>query len=790
MSENTSSVVEEIRKHLAQVNVPNPGSSVYKEECMFSFDTPESENGLFVNLSTFLSFGSDYVLLDHQKTGQRVYLHQKWTKIIEEQPEKEENKAPTKLAIGTDDGFQIDQEKFHYDKEHAIVLLPSMDRVPYPNTELPIGIQMSVDAILAMDDASKVVAVEQWEEKRKVSKYANDLVQLDCGYTISPDPKQWKCYDSGMTENLWLNLSTGVIGSGRRNFDGTGGTGAALKHYNETGKKYPLAVKLGTITPQGADVFSYAEDENDMVEDPKLAEHLAHWGINMMQMQKTEKTMAELDIDLNMKYDFSTLLEEGVEKIPLSGPGYIGLRNLGNSCYCNTIYQVLFSLGAIQERYLNPAQEIFASADARPAKDLTVQLSKLAVGLGTDKYQPQGFISPQMIKGLLGEGHPSFSTNLQQDALEYFQHLLTKIQRSDKARNEAALDVTKHFRFDLETRIQCNESKQVRYTSNESNALSLQIPVESATNHAAVAEYEAKVADGSVDSSAPPVRLHIPFESLLENFLAPDVIDGFKSSATGKTGTATRTVRFKTFPNFLMVHLCRYILAENWTAKKLDADIPMPEKISLESLRGSGLQPGETELPNSDEPSNEPVADEAIVSQLTVMGFSENACARAALAVQNSSADAAMNWLLEHSMDPDINDPLPSSKPSGDGEVNQESLAMLLSMGLDPSHAAKGLRETGGDIERAVEWCFSHEQSSDEPMSEANAAPELPSGPADYELCAIISHIGSNMSSGHYVCHIKKNGKWALFNDRKVCESTRPPFTMGYLYLYARTNQS
>ena len=33
-----------------------------------------------------------------------------------------------------------------------------------------------------------------------------------------------------------------------------------------------------------ADVFSY--DEDDMVDDPKLAAHLAHFGINMMIMEK------------------------------------------------------------------------------------------------------------------------------------------------------------------------------------------------------------------------------------------------------------------------------------------------------------------------------------------------------------------------------------------------------------------------------------------------------------------------------------------------------------------------
>lgn len=69
-----------------------------------------------------------------------------------------------------------------------------------------------------------------------------------------------------------------------QNWDGSGGSGAALRHYEATGGRYPLAVKLGTITPHGADVYSYAPDENDMVLDPHLARHLSHWGINMMQV--------------------------------------------------------------------------------------------------------------------------------------------------------------------------------------------------------------------------------------------------------------------------------------------------------------------------------------------------------------------------------------------------------------------------------------------------------------------------------------------------------------------------
>ncbi|MFS7985991.1 putative ubiquitinyl hydrolase 1 [Helianthus anomalus] len=63
-----------------------------------------------------------------------------------------------------------------------------------------------------------------------------------------------------------------MILCGRKLWDGSGGNNHAIEHYNET--HYPLAVKLGTITsdPEGADVFSYPED--DSVTDPLLAEHL------------------------------------------------------------------------------------------------------------------------------------------------------------------------------------------------------------------------------------------------------------------------------------------------------------------------------------------------------------------------------------------------------------------------------------------------------------------------------------------------------------------------------------
>lgn len=57
-----------------------------------------------------------------------------------------------------------------------------------------------------------------------------------------------------------------------------------------------------------------------------------------------------------------------------------------------------------------------------------------------------------------------------------------------------------------------------------------------------------------------------------------------------------------------------------------------------------------------------------------------------------------------------------------------------------------------------------------------------------YKLIAFISHMGSSSMVGHYVCHIKKEGRWVIFNDEKVAVSQNPPIDLGYLYVYERMN--
>jgi ubiquitin carboxyl-terminal hydrolase 5/13 len=67
---------------------------------------------------------------------------------------------------------------------------------------------------------------------------------------------------------------------------------------------------------------------------------LAHWGINISKVVQTEKSLAEMQLDLQYKYSFNMSTETGEPLTPVFGPGLTGLQNLGNSCYVASVIQV------------------------------------------------------------------------------------------------------------------------------------------------------------------------------------------------------------------------------------------------------------------------------------------------------------------------------------------------------------------------------------------------------------------------------------------------------------------
>nr|XP_033815364.1 ubiquitin carboxyl-terminal hydrolase 13 isoform X4 [Geotrypetes seraphini] len=714
--------------YMPTIRVPRTDDRVYKSECAFSYDSPESEGGLYVCMNTFLGFGREHVERHYRKTGQCVYLHLK--RHVREKatgaaggtfPRRRNGKIFLDLESNTDPNG----DDYEYEDEAKLVIFPDHFEIALPNIEeLPALVTIACDAVLHAKSPYQKQDPESWEELH-VSKYANSLVQMDNGVKIPPSG--WKCAKCDLRDNLWLNLTDGSVLCGRWFFDGRGGNGHALDHYKEMG--YPLAVKLGTITPDGADVYSFEEEE--AVIDPHVAKHLAHFGIDMLQMHTPQL------------------------------PG----------------------------------------------------------------------ISSRMLKALISKGHLEFSSSRLQDAQELFLHLINLVERNGIG-SENPSDV---FRFLVEERVQCCQSRKVRYTERVDYLMQLPVAMEAATNRDELIAYELKKKEAEMLKRPPPelVRARVPFSACLQAFTEPENVNDFWSSALQAKSAGIKTSRFASFPEYLVVQIKKFTFGLHWVPKKFDVSVDMPDLLDINHLRAVGLQPGEEELPDIAPPiiipedpkgrwmnhfMDSPEVDESSVMQLAEMGFPLEACRKAVYYTGNMGAEVAFNWIIAHMEEPDFAEPLTipgmgsvaSASPAAVGLRAMESpppeeiVAIITSMGFQRNQAIQALKATKNNLERALEWIFSHPESEEESASASDAVkagnsangniaaaaqpegPRVKDGSGRYKLFGFISHMGPSTMCGHYVCHIKKEGRWVIYNDHKVCASERLPKDLGYIYFYHR----
>lgn len=600
-----------------------------------------------------------------------------------------------------------------------------------------------VDGIMKANTFSRKEEVKAWEQELTSCKHIL-LLQQQPSRKIEQGALG-HCCACDLNENLWLCLQCGNLGCGRKQMGGVDGNSHALGHALEC--SHGVAVKLGSITPEGtADVYCYGCDEERI--DDKLGEHLAHWGIILAERQKTEKSLTEMQIEQNLKWDFSMTTEDGKELKPLFGPGLTGLKNLGNSCYLASILQCLFDMPSFQERYFRPNDDLPMVQD--PAEDLETQLRKLGDGMWSGRYSKpdpdvtgesvthQKGIAPAMFKHLIGRGHEEFSTMRQQDAFELLQHLFKLVTRSQHPGELS--DPTRQFRFVLEQRLQCLGCKKVRYSTNEQDNIFIDVPLE-----------KLPAEEGSEASA---VYKPVTLKECLDNFTATEKVELTCSACGSKDGYTKRSL-FKTLPDVLVVN-ARKMTVVNWVPIKVDVPVIVPDEMfALDEYLSQGLQPSEEQLP--DEPAAAApafVPDANAVAQLEAMGFPRNRCERALHVTGNSDANAAMEWLFGHMEDPDIDDPLDlgGQPAAAGGSADPEKIEMLGAMGFAAPQAKKALKETGGDVERAVEWLFSHPDDQGLEEDAPSNAVQEPAGdatlPANFELRSIVCHKGTSIHAG------------------------------------------
>lgn len=368
--------------------------------------------------------------------------------------------------------------------------------------------------------------------------------------------------------------------------------------------------------------------------------------------------------------------------------------------------------------------------------DLLVQISKLATALTNGVYaipkeeleadgpaHPKYRLAPRMFKHLIGKDHVDFRTGQQQDAAQFLQYLLEQLDRAEMKNDKDQAKTSSLFSFETQDRLVCSADQKIKYKSHAPETVwSLRVPMEKAKVLPKIddePEQKKLKQEGEEDEKPVPT---VTFADCTDSWTAESILDDYRwPHLHNAIHPATQTTGFQNFPRYLWVQIQRYQLGPDWQPVKLEVNLDIPEEVDLSAYKSHGPQEGEELVPDEAEalakPPSQPEISEAALGQLMDMGFGMNGCKRALMAVGGSNAEAAMNWIFEHNVDPDFNDPLPedggaaaapAAAAGGDAD-DAVVMSLVESLGcftIDQVRAA--LKETNGAADRAADWLFSH----------------------------------------------------------------------------------
>jgi len=367
------------------------GNLIYKDECTKCFITPKSEDGLDVCLTCFNgSCTTNGHTQSHHLLNQHPIVMN--IKMVKKQLPPGEMKEITRLAIGIEGGADADAGR--YDTFTSIRCLDCNKELDKTDPKCA----SMIDSVLLAQSAYMAESVEQWEEEFKTCPHTDNLDQSGAEKIAAKNLAH--CSQCDLKSNLWLCMTCGSLGCGRKQYDGSGGNGHGVEHFEKTG--HAVSCKLGTITAEGkADLHCYAC--GDEVLDKKLGEHLDKLGISISEQVKTEKSVTEINLSANLALNLSKILEEGKELIPMFGPKYTGMENLGNSCYMNSVVQVLFAIPEFVDHYLPGAIDHLNNCVNKAPQCYLCQFSKLVLGLYSGDYSQKKLAEKIHFEGVTEE---------------------------------------------------------------------------------------------------------------------------------------------------------------------------------------------------------------------------------------------------------------------------------------------------------------------------------------------------------------------------------------------------
>lgn len=232
-----------------------------------------------------------------------------------------------------------------------------------------------------------------------------------------------QCCECGKKSNLWLNLSSGFVGCGRRQYgvENSGcqnppREGAGIRHY-EANPDYHVAAKINSVSSVAADLYSYRLDSPVRINnlDKALARlQLSRADLQMAAAQSEDsgaRSMAEMALSANQNLasgalgaitDATALSEVSrlVKGVPTLYPPY-GIINVGQSCYMGVVLHLLRQMIAYKPSFLPDVELLENNVNCHLKEDFKFQFARMTRVCGDETAL--GNATTRLIKVL--EGH-------------------------------------------------------------------------------------------------------------------------------------------------------------------------------------------------------------------------------------------------------------------------------------------------------------------------------------------------------------------------------------------------
>ncbi|KAJ5080211.1 ubiquitin carboxyl-terminal hydrolase [Anaeramoeba ignava] len=238
--------------------------------------------------------------------------------------------------------------------------------------------------------------------------------------------------------------------------------------------------------------------------------------------------------------------------------GYVGLENIGSTCYANSVLQQLFGIQFFRETILSiNTEELLKSQqqtddEQDDAIPVLFELKKIFQGLQRKEDKSQStFEFCQTFKNI--DGNP-IKAGKQEDAIEFLHNLFDKIARALKNTENYDL-LQKLFEVELVNHFICNEKRhKINHIEKE---LSVSVEVKHKTN--------------LIES--------------LEHYVEGEFMKAenqFYCSKCEKKVDALKKIYFGSLPKILIIHLKRFEYnPQNGSRTKVDSEFEFPVELDM-----------------------------------------------------------------------------------------------------------------------------------------------------------------------------------------------------------------